>query len=360
MTGLRQNTTYYLALRSADVTGNFSSRSTASAATPSGPAWTVELLPESAFYQNLAFDSTGEPAVGYVGSNGSTNVIRLARRTSSGWVTETVDTGETGVDLAFHPSTGNPALSYGWGKLKFAEWTGSAWKLTTVEKSNAYNDVTSLAFDSAGNPTIAYRTSGNSANSRALKFAKRVGSTWSVQTVAPGAGARYNSLVYDDQGRPLIAYSDDPDGDNWLDAVRLASWNGTSWQIDEIESGVVGYGVFVSVAWDPVASRPCLVHSRVRFACRDADGTWIKETLAAGNYESLAIDSSGTAYVTYTDDAGRTVLAKRAAAAAGSAWELEVIEEVASQWITSLVLRPGDGKPSVSYAQNPARYARRD
>ena len=66
---------------------------------------------------------------------------------NSAWQVQTVDEGRDvarGIDLAFNASN-QPAVSYAGGALKYAERSGSAWTIKSIE-SGARSDVTSLEF----------------------------------------------------------------------------------------------------------------------------------------------------------------------------------------------------------------------
>ncbi len=73
--------------------------------------------------------------------------------------------------LAVSPA-GQPAISYydyPHRALKFAEFNGSTWVITTVENDGIMGDSTSLAFLPNGQPAISY----SDHTDRALKFATR-------------------------------------------------------------------------------------------------------------------------------------------------------------------------------------------
>lgn len=48
-----------------------------------------------------------------------------------------------------------------------------------------------------------------------------------------GAGAKFSALAFDIRScNPAVAYSDDIDKDGWLDTLKFAYWDGTSWKIE--------------------------------------------------------------------------------------------------------------------------------
>ena len=107
-------------------------------------------------------------------------------------------------------------------------------------------------------------------------------------------------------GNPSIAYSADlGSGDH--DSVKFARWNGSSWDIEIVETGTPGFGAYASLAYDPTTGNPSIVHESsgcVRFVQRNGppEAPWSAAEIvdcgasqAAGS--SLAYDSAGTAYV---------------------------------------------------------------
>jgi hypothetical protein len=302
-------------------------------------------------YNSLAYNSGGQPAIAY----NSAGNIRLATRTVSGWTSEAVAAGFGGVSLAYNPS-GTPAISWVGnsvsGKptsvLYYADKTGSAWSKTIVGSSDVQSSTTALAYNPAGQPCISYRVlSGTSAG---LRFAWREGNTWKTQTVHSKAGARYNSLAFTSGGRPLIAYSDDANGDNQLDSVRLAEgvWNGTSytWTITTLETGVQGYGVFANVGVDP-AGNPVVSH-QMRLLQR-IGGAWFGELVDEGNgwVPFMTVDNAGNIHLAY--DAGFLKVATRPAD--GSApWSFSIADAQTYLWWPGSIRVGPDGLPAASYA----------
>ena len=129
------------------------------------------------------------------------------------WQISTVDSvGGAYCSLAQSP-TGQPAISY-YGTtnhdLKFAQFNGSIWELTTVDSTGIVGTYTSLAFSPAGRPAISYYDYRN----HALKFAQFNGSIWELTTVdSTGGVGTYTSLAFSPAGQPAISYYDSTNGD---------------------------------------------------------------------------------------------------------------------------------------------------
>jgi hypothetical protein len=203
--------------------------------------WELSIMPVTGAYNPaLAYDPlSGNPAIAFSISG----YAKLARWSGASWAIETVGSGGTGIDLAFDPVDRNPSVSWGSTKLVFAHWTGAAWKLETIEKKNSTNDVTSLAY-------------------------------------AP-------------DGSPAIACAFDADRNGSYDTLKLARGNGTAWKTEVVETGVVGYGVFASLAFD-ASGNPVIAHGNGTIRYVQWDGSsWVVETAASGNCSSLAFDGGG-------------------------------------------------------------------
>jgi hypothetical protein len=105
-------------------------------------------------------------------------------------------------------------------------------------------------------------------------------------------------------------YSHDDRDNGTLDRLVLIrgarSGNGFAWgQPEYLETGVTGYGVFCSLAFDPITDRPVVVHraNNVVRVLRETDaGAWEVDVVDTGSYTSLAIAADGTVHVAYRND----------------------------------------------------------
>ncbi len=367
VTGLLDGTTYYLALKVADEAGNASGPSNVvSETTPQAPpgAWLNETVDDPgrvAFYTALAYDPANNPAIAY--TDEGSGRIKFAQWNGSAWAIENVGTGTAGVDLAFDPATGQPVMSFSRSsKLVFARKVDSAWHTRSIENKDALNDVTSLAFDSSGMPCISYLFRGRSG--ALLKLARFDGSSWSTEVVDDGAIARYNSLVFAPDGNPSIAYSDVTGGGSHFDTLKFAHWNGASWDIEIVETAEVA-GVFAALAYDPATGFPAIVHrddqQNLRFA--RWNGTfWEIETVDTGRNTNctLAYLAPATPVISYSNSAAAEL---RFARWDGFAWQIEVVQRnVSVKYQTSLAIEPVAGMPSISYGDiksNALKFARK-
>ena len=345
ISGLVPSTTYYFALKAFDWAGNVSGLSNlASVSTVPGPHWELSVVPETTdVYHALAWDPlSGNPAIAVAASDG---FAKLARWNGEDWTTETVGAGGSGVDLEFDPGDRNPSLSWGSGSLVFAHFTGTAWKLETIESRNAPNDVTSLAYAPDKSPAIAYR---NTSGKGSTRFAKKSNGSWTIQVVDAAVAGRYISLAFDRAGMPAVAYCFDSNNDGLIDGLKLARWNGSAWKTEVVESGVAGWGVFVSLAFD-ASGNPALAHGNDTIRYLGWNGSaWIAETVGSGYAPSLAFAATGPV-LSYRAPSSEIRFARRA----DGTWTSELVEAVSNAWTTHLVLDP-QGFPSFSYRRSPS------
>ena len=368
--GLLPETTYYIRLKVADEVPNFSDLSNEVSATTDPGNWSYELVKTEGAPGTLVYDPDGNPSIGY--TKGGTSEIKLARRNGGSWELEIVGPfsggfRNDGVSLAYAPD-GSPSFSYGLDeKIMFARKNGSTWEIEEIEDTKWSDTSFSLAYDPVdGNPSIGYRSSAKGRGNSGLKFAHFNGSTWDIETVEAEAkdGAVYLSLAYDPVSlHPAIGYSDDTSDDRafFIDTLKFASFNGSSWDMEVVESGLVGMGRGVQLAYDPVTGEPSMVHemfswrhdeSSLRFLVRSGSGWELRivddDTADSVDGTSLAYDSSGTPHVSYTrhiySPTAQIVIAKWD----GVQWVREVIINGNMQAGASLAFDPINGDRTVS------------
>ncbi len=174
-----------------------------------------------------------------------------------GWQIDAIGTGpvayEFNVALAIQPD-GEPALTYydtATTELRYAARTGNTWSIETVDEDGDVGRYSSLAFDTAGTPHVAYyelltNTGG------AIRYATLTADGWIVETidtldqVRPGfTGARrIASLAVDSAGVPHVAYSDEA-------GLHYATRTDAGWDTTQILTpGDSPLGQLVSLAID--------------------------------------------------------------------------------------------------------------
>lgn len=299
---------------------------------PSPPVdWTCEIVDNTGTitgqYTSLAFDSSGNPWVGYY-DTGST-ALRVATRggtwspgacTDTDWQCGTVDNTATDTgrysSLAFDFS-GNPGVSYydataGNLRLLVAQFVGgggtgcstSAWNCEIVDDTGTdTGQYTGLAFDLQGRPWVSYYDATNSA----LRVATRGGgfgtvctdSDWTCAAVAnTDDDGKFSSLAFSPSGSLWVSYYQD----GALDRLRAANYTGGS------------SGNCTNTAW----------------ACEIVEDT----AGIVGQYTSVAIDSSGIPWVSYYDSTNSSL---RVATRGSSVWSPPGCTGTDAGWICDVV-----------------------
>jgi len=150
------------------------------------------------------------------------------------WFTETLDsTGGRYTSLALD-SAGYPHIGYrSAAGLKYAHDNGTGWQIELVDPGDVMH--TSLALDAAGRPHIAYYDYVG----QTVRYACYDGASWQIDTVATGVTVGYTSLALDNAGRPHISYTAGTgpyfplyyahhDGSRWVVAPWTGAAQGTS------------------------------------------------------------------------------------------------------------------------------------
>ncbi|BCW97608.1 MAG: hypothetical protein KatS3mg024_0435 [Armatimonadota bacterium] len=233
------------------------------------------------------------------------------------------------VSLTFD-STNRPHIAYvdrfNGHALKYARWTGSSWEVTPLYDRApwAYESVSSIAVDAAGNPHIAitgtqhiFRSGGiwqremvevkiaspsvrigpdgqprvayiqESGSSLVLRYAARnPGGTWSYETVRtmsfPTAGwvspkRGWCSLALDSSGNPNIAYYD-----TGVEQIRYVLKSGINWVVFVVDSSSADTGRPCAIAMDSLNRRYIAyldaTNGRIKIAYQTSSG-WVQETL---------------------------------------------------------------------------------
>lgn len=156
------------------------------------------------------------------------------------WMVRSVDGGVSGKwNSMVIDSKGFPHASYSQfvhgGDLKYAEWDGSNWNISTVDSSENVSTYrgydNSLVLSPDGAAHISYF------DGRTLKYAHQDRGKWIIEKVdAVVSGYDYyggsTTLLLDSKGNPHIIYGD-------FGAIKHAFWDGKKWQIETVVSGAI-------------------------------------------------------------------------------------------------------------------------
>ena len=318
------------------------------------PDWRIETIDDrdrAGVYKSLAFDGAGRPAIAYSSDAGP----RLATWNGSTWDLEAIDSAGKGrrISLAFDPSTGGPCVSYtSHGVLYYACKGESSWSRRQIEPRGVTGLNTSLAFDAAGRPAVAYALTGKGGG---LRLARYDGSQWRGETIDVEARAHYLSLAFDAEGNPAIAYGDDKTGNNsYSGGVRCARWDGSSWTISTVESDHEGFtGYSTALAFDPVTAQPVIFHTcNVYWIGRLTTGNgddWTAEDAGKANDGQFAFDSIGTPMLAVTTNGDLYLYTK-----GDSGWQEELVDARSGEYFKgqpSIAIGP-DGLPAIAYHEH--------
>ncbi|MCK5291809.1 MAG: hypothetical protein KAR39_07320 [Thermoplasmata archaeon] len=185
------------------------------------------------------------------------------------------------------------------GNLKFAEWNGTHWMISTVDSTGDVGLYASLRMDSNDLAHIAYydQTKGE------LRYARWDGASWLLETVDDfGDVGQYASLDLDHDDRPSISYYNDTGKE-----LKFASWNGTAWNI-EVVDGSADVGKYSSLAVDsehhPHISYYDETNQHVMYAFHNGvawDIALPDNSDQVGEHTSIALDPSDVPVISYYD-----------------------------------------------------------
>jgi hypothetical protein len=205
------------------------------------------------YHCSIAVSPEGAPHVGWYheflpGGRQYTH-FRHADMENGAWTVRSVDGGIAGkwssmaVDSKGLPHATYTQLAHG-GDLKYAEWDGSNWNLTTVDSSE--NAKTNRGYDNSlvlgpdDSAHISYF------DGKTLKYAHQDRGRWIIEKVdVVSSGFDYyggsTAILLDSSGKPHIVYGD-------FGAIKHAFWDGKRWKIETIVSGALQQYVNVDAA----------------------------------------------------------------------------------------------------------------
>lgn len=196
--------------------------------------WTYELIDLPAKFPSLAVDSNSNLHISYAdGSSALKYGFRPAG--SAKWFFMVLDKqlGAFTTKLTID-SNNNPHICYTPGAIKYARFDGKQWQIVQIAKDSGDIGYTcSIAIAKDGTPHLSwYQLSGPTPNYLHIRYAVLKDNAWLARTLDfDNETGKWNSMVIDAHGNPLISYS------AWFNGeLRLAHWNGQKWEINTADS----------------------------------------------------------------------------------------------------------------------------
>ncbi len=380
VSSIAPGTNYWVALRTADASGNWSAPSepqlqlstTSFPPAPWTAPWATEVVDACPLADatcrmggmpRLGFDKvTGYPLMLYVKTSGAI----LASWTGSAWTIQSlpvvIDTGNFWYDFAIDPSSGDVTIASivrgsRTSEVRFYRRTGTTWQTDTLASGTVVQ--ANLGFAPSGIPTVAYAYSSGSTSF--VRVAQKYGASWSTDTVASGfSGNAYTTLklAFDTTGNPAVVF---PRTVGNSTPLAFAVRNGGAWTVELPDNGAPGAPYYLTetgVAYDPIAGKFSAIGQYYNSTTKDKRlqycerttvpvTSWSCATVGTGfDTTVLAFDASGTAYLAYRQ--GNTLIMLVRAQGASN-WAAEYIDWNVSRSMEGDLHFGPDGKPTMAY-----------
>jgi LPXTG-motif cell wall-anchored protein len=172
--------------------------------------------------------------------------------------------------------------------------------------------------------------------------------TWTTQTVDSSGEVRdHPSIALDSSGNPHIAYA-------VTDGLKYASWDGKTWNSQNVDIGVNPYLVLDS------SGVPHIIYIGVdktgglnilKYAVKTNSGWNIQKVdqTDASSYNSLALDSQGNPHISYFFSDGRTYGFLKYASGSSSGWSIKDVEQAGNYGDACSLALDKTGNPNISY-----------
>jgi hypothetical protein len=244
-------------------------------------------------------------------------------------------------------AAGRPRFAYtmlGDAIIRYAAWTGSAWKYSKIADASGQPENISMALSSSGTPHVAYFDYAN----KQIIYAVYNGATWSRQVIDGSENIQcgeQNAIAVDNKNRPHILYTVYKDDTmDW--GLKYASWNGKAWILTTISWNDPSADVLDDYAISLAIDRTGRAHAV--YNCFDSQDSY-------QNIVMYATSTNGTAWSTTaidrsSDDFGSTCLSLDSAGNPcvavprlpwGAAAELRYTKFSAGSWTRAATIAPG-------------------
>ncbi len=296
----------------------------------------VEATNDTGRSPTMALDAHGDPHIVY--SAQTDNLVKYARNVDGVWVSETA--ASPGKNPSFTlDARGHAHVSFsadgGSDGLEYATNSSGSWVTETVDTTDTGEN--SIAIDALGDVHISY-TLGNGAE---LWYARRTGGGWTTELVDTDFSGEHRIAV-DADGNAHIAYIDLTPS-----RLRYASNATGSWSTEAALTTIFPLPVLPGIDIDD--------EGRVHISCTDngllyarqvADG-WVADSLDhRASHSSLLIGSDGAVHIAYSTGVDPGDVVKYASNAVG-AWTLQVVEDGITHDTSIAIDR--EGNPHIAY-----------
>jgi len=273
--------------------------------------WNIENVTNSStwwhcYYVPMAINSDGDPHLLYFDLR--SNIVH-AKKSVLEWNFDEVDTTTWGTYSITIDDFDNPHICYAKGEygLKYAVWTGSKWKKSTVDGNSYTGYENSIAVDSEGIPCISYY------GREGLQYAKLNGSKWDREVVG-AVDAVSNAIAVDAEHRPHICFLD------WGNQIKIkyAYKSGSKWDICVIDTFRESdyFPMYITISLDPWGNPHTCYFDIDESSCtlkyaRWTGTSWKIEVITSMENNmpheqlyptcSVAVDSKGNPHISYWD-----------------------------------------------------------
>ena len=264
--------------------------------------------------------------------------------------------------LAVEPQ-GTPHIAYMLedrpGFVKHAVLDTEGWSISTISTGYFYGPL-DIELDPQGSPQISWHNH----DTEDQGYAVLADGQWAVHDVThPGHDGWDGNLAIDSNGMPHTV-SIDPSQFGSRSGVEYASFDGTSWTVEEVGSGPIPYEFGTGIALDS-QDRPHVVWfddstQDLKYAIKDG-GAWTISTVDSegdvGRFPSLALDEQGNPSISYYEQITGSQGYIKFARWDGNRWDIQRIDKLDSVLLghfgarkTSSLVLGTDDAPIVAYS----------
>jgi hypothetical protein len=194
-------------------------------------SWTYDLIDLPAKFPSLAVDSSSNLHISYADGSGALKYgFRPAG--SAKWFFMVLDKQLGGFTTRITlDSKDNPHICYTPEILKYTHFDGKQWQTVQIDKESGEVGYTcSIVVSKDGVPHLTWYQLSN--NILHLRYAVLQDKIWLTRTLDfDFQTGKWNSMVLDPQGNPLVTYSYWTGGE-----LRVAHWDGKQWKVSIVDS----------------------------------------------------------------------------------------------------------------------------